>query len=602
MDKQEAVLEKEVIDQERRALERAGRLHWVHWLVIGSSLLLTLFIWQYARLQVQEKVNIRFSREADQLVSLTLERLQKYEDALWAGVATMKSHDDDMSFDDWKAFADALNLGEKYKGINGIGVIHLVERDRYQQYLDVQRRSRPDYKTHPEHDENILLPITYIVPVAENAAAVGLDMAHEKNRLTAAIMASDTGRAQITAPIVLVQDAQHTPGFLFYAPFYRSEPDSIIAPQSRTEFAGLVYAPFVANKLMRGTLEKARRQLGVSIFDGGDVLYDEGADGDFALLPGSSLKREYTLSVYGRDWTVRTWATLSFLREEQSAQPFLILMGGLIVNTMLLVLFLLLSRSNRKAVAFASRMSENYQQKAEELQRSVKRLEASNEELEQFAFVASHDLQEPLLTLSNYVALLEKSIEGEQNERVNKSLRFIGEAAERMRSLVFGLMSYVRIGREPEAVGVDCAELMDEIIEDLGATIEESSAEIECSDLPEIHAYRLELRTLLQNLLSNAIKFGRDDCRPQIAVACKDCGEFWRFSVEDNGIGMAEEYRMQIFMLFKRLHSQDQFTGSGIGLANCKKIVNLHGGEIWVESIEGVGSKFIFTIPKQLAP
>jgi signal transduction histidine kinase len=361
----------------------------------------------------------------------------------------------------------------------------------------------------------------------------------------------------------------------------------------------MVYAPFVVHKLMRGTLEKSRRQVGISISDNGDYLYDENTANETDFDPEPLFTKTYPIDVYGRQWQVNVWSTKAFRTETQNSQPTLILIGGIFIDTMLLSLFLLLSRANRRALLFAERMSESYQYKAQELQKSVVRLEASNEELAQFAFAASHDLQEPLRTLSNFSELLEEELAGkEQSERVLLSVKFISEAAERMRNLVFGLMSYSRIGREPTLTQVNCNNLVADVIADLDAAIDHSNTNISIAKLPTISGFETELHMLFLNLVSNALKFKKADTNLQIDIVCVDKGKDWCFTVSDNGIGIEAEYLDQIFMIFKRLHSQDVYPGSGIGLANCKKVINLHGGKIWVNSSLNKGSTFSFTIPK----
>ena len=202
------------LDLDREKLIEAGRLHWFHWLVIALSLVLTFGAWYFAQSQVDEKVEAQFQREAAQSVELISERMQKYEDALWGGVGAIQAQGGDINHTDWLTFSETLSLVVKYPGINGIGVIHSVQPEQLPGYLEEQRRLRPDYAIHPAHGESEYLPITYIEPVATNQKAVGLDMAHEANRYNAAKKARDTGTAQITGPITLVQDAQKTPGFV----------------------------------------------------------------------------------------------------------------------------------------------------------------------------------------------------------------------------------------------------------------------------------------------------------------------------------------------------------------------------------------------------
>ena len=161
----------------------------------------------------------------------------------------------------------------RYPGINGIGVIYYVPPAQLAQHLEAQQRTRPDYHLRPPHDQNEYWPITYIEPVNINGPAVGLDMAHEANRFSAARKARDTGTAQITGPIVLAQDQEKTPGFLFFAPFYKKDLPKI--PTDARDFRGLVYAPFVVKKLMQGVLAYERRHVGFKLTDKQDVIYNE---------------------------------------------------------------------------------------------------------------------------------------------------------------------------------------------------------------------------------------------------------------------------------------------------------------------------------------
>ncbi|MFT5175813.1 MAG: CHASE1-domain containing sensor protein [Gammaproteobacteria bacterium] len=174
----------------------------------------------------------------------------KYEDALWGGVdaiAAAKGTNSEFNEHNWRAFSGTLQIGKKSPGISGIGVIHRVEPGELASYLAQQRRTRAQFRVHPAHRQNEYMPITFIEPMAPNLKAVGLDMAHANNRYTAAKKARDSGLAQVTGPIVLVQGSAKTPGFLFYAPFYHSGPSATIE-QRRQRFAGMVYAPFCGQK------------------------------------------------------------------------------------------------------------------------------------------------------------------------------------------------------------------------------------------------------------------------------------------------------------------------------------------------------------------
>jgi light-regulated signal transduction histidine kinase (bacteriophytochrome) len=227
-------------------------------------------------------------------------------------------------------------------------------------------------------------------------------------------------------------------------------------------------------------------------------------------------------------------------------------------------------------------------------------IESKNLELEQFAYVASHDLQEPLRTISGFVDLLQKEYHEKLDGNGPIYLNYLSQASDRMKTLIKDLLDYSRIGREKAAMPVDCNILLDEILADLGKSIRESGAHITISHLPVLRAYPTELKLLFQNLIANSIKFRHPERSPDIQVsAAQDNGQ-WRFAVSDNGIGIEKQFLQRIFIIFQRLHSRTQYEGSGIGLAHCKKIVEFHEGNIWADAEPGKGSRFFFTISKDL--
>jgi ligand-binding sensor domain-containing protein/signal transduction histidine kinase len=220
-----------------------------------------------------------------------------------------------------------------------------------------------------------------------------------------------------------------------------------------------------------------------------------------------------------------------------------------------------------------------------------------NRELEQFAYVASHDLQEPLRTTSSFVDLLQKDYKGKLDTKADKYLTFITQSTERMKVLIHDLLEYSRIGRKKELTPIDCNNLVQEIVADLDVIIKENNAKVNFGRLPVINGYPTEMKQLFQNLISNGIKFHKPGEHPEINISGTRENGAWQFVCRDNGIGIAKEHWERIFVIFQRLHTRTQYEGSGIGLANCKKIVELHGGTIWVESLPGEGSAFHFTIP-----
>jgi PAS domain S-box-containing protein len=225
-------------------------------------------------------------------------------------------------------------------------------------------------------------------------------------------------------------------------------------------------------------------------------------------------------------------------------------------------------------------------------------LETKNKELEQFAFVASHDLQEPLRTISNYMQIFEEDYLTKLDDNAKTYIQSVNNATKRMSMLVKALLDFSRLGRDRKLAYVDCRKLLDNVISDLQDMIKKSNATIEVSEMPSLNIYEVEISQLFQNLITNAIKFQAEGAKPILRISSKKLTDKWQFSVGDNGIGIAPIHFQRIFDIFQRLHTNAEYEGNGIGLANCKKIVELHQGEIWVESAQGKGTTFNFTIPQ----
>jgi signal transduction histidine kinase len=225
-------------------------------------------------------------------------------------------------------------------------------------------------------------------------------------------------------------------------------------------------------------------------------------------------------------------------------------------------------------------------------------LARSNQELEQFAYVASHDLQEPLRKVASFSQLLQQRYAGQLDERADQYIEFAVDGARRMQDLINDLLAFSRVGRLEQPHGdVDCGRLVERASADLATSIAESGATIEAGPLPTVVGDAGLLRLVFQNLIGNAIKF-RGDAPPVIRISAERDDGFWRFRCEDNGIGIDAEYADRIFVIFQRLHPRSSFEGTGIGLAMCRKIVEYHGGRMWLDTESArEGSAFCFTLP-----
>jgi signal transduction histidine kinase len=246
------------------------------------------------------------------------------------------------------------------------------------------------------------------------------------------------------------------------------------------------------------------------------------------------------------------------------------------------------------------RLEHRLEKKSKDLEESVELVKSTNRELEQFAYTVSHDLKEPLRMVRSFMILLEKKYQGQLDQQAQKYINFAVDGADRMNVLIDDLLEFSRVGRlYKKTEQIDLNILMDGIVSNYIHEINAGKIRIVAEDLPKVNGVSVSLKLLFQNLISNGLKFQSGDKKPIVTVSCKEREDVWQFSVSDNGIGIDESHFERIFKLFKRLHTHEEYSGSGTGLAICQKVVEQHGGKIWIESEEGKGSTFYFTIKKQ---
>ena len=240
----------------------------------------------------------------------------------------------------------------------------------------------------------------------------------------------------------------------------------------------------------------------------------------------------------------------------------------------------------------------NLQQLNKDLEKRAKELKASNAELERFAYVASHDLQEPLRMVTSFLGLLQKKLGPQLDESSRTYIHYAVDGAERMKVLIQDLLHYSRLGTSAENLApVDLNSLVADVLRVFDGTLKENGAVVLTGSLPVVVGHKTQLQQLFQNLVGNAVKYRRAE-PPRVEIGCREEGEDWLFFVRDNGIGIDPKYFEKIFILFQRLHPKSEYGGTGMGLAICKKIVERHGGRIWVDSEPANGSTFFFTIKK----
>jgi signal transduction histidine kinase len=387
-------------------------------------------------------------------------------------------------------------------------------------------------------------------------------------------------------------------------------------------FEGFISGTFNANELFDSVLlHEVKDDYSVAVYNGDDELYRHSGK---TFEENSRWARELSVGLYGADWRVRVWPESGFLNSLKSPLPNVVLAAGLSASFLLALLVHFVQTAQKRAVAaetanFAlgvevaerKRAEAEVQRHARELEhemaerrraevevaKKTSELERSNSELEHFAYVASHDLQEPLRIINGYLQLLARRYKGKLDDSAEEFIDFAVEGGKRLQRMINDLLTYSKVGRISDFTHVDCSDLFDRTVPNLRTSIEESGAVITRGELPRVLAVETQLEHLFQNLISNAIKYRRGDTAPSVHVSAKQKGDEWLFACSDNGIGIDPKHSERVFVMFERLHGRDKYSGTGIGLALCKKVINNHRGSIWVESKPGEGSTFYFTIP-----
>lgn len=566
----------------------------LHVLVVSLSLMMTIGAWLYSKQQVNLQIESRFEASKSRTIDLIVDRMSRYEDALWSGVAHVDALGADVTAASWKHFASSLNIEKKYPGVNGIGLIQFVDRQNLQAYMTARESEERDFSIFPEHDLDFLLPITFIEPENINAAAVGLDVAHETNRRTGLLASRDSGGAQITGPIFLVQDSGHTPGFLFYTPFYSDAAPTSLS-ERRDRFAGVVYAPFVVRKLVEGLLSKDLRDVRFSLRDGEQLIYNE-HDPDEPLHDDAPLFTDTVeLDMYGRIWTVDVRTNQAFRAQNSFDQPNLILAGGLIIEILVISMLVMLTRSNQQAHRYAEELTK-------ELRAKTDHLEKANAEIEQFVYVASHDLKTPVRGIGFLADVIEEDLEEiigplAKHPEIKSQIDMIRERVSRMNDLTKGIMEFSRVGHRDSDAGEHLS--VRKLIEDCVADFEVDATTVQCSSDVEFVRYDSHnFRRVMENLIGNALKYHPNPRIARIEVSIEDLGEHLRVAVKDDGDGIPAEFHEKIFDVFQTLRAGSGPESTGIGLAIVKKAIQRNGFDIWLSSSDGHGAEFKFDWPK----
>jgi signal transduction histidine kinase len=560
--------------------------------------------------QVDRREDQLLDERARSVVGAIDRRIETYTEKLF-GVRGAFAASRALTRAEYERFLSTQGVGRRYPGVLGLGYAELVPdhgRARFIRRVDRDARASglgyPDFVIRPNAQRPGSVAVTYVHPVGPNRGAFGFDLTSEPARRTALGLARDRARPAATAPLRLVTETTNQEGVLVMLPRYAGA-DQTPPPADRVRlFRGAAFVAIRLPDLIRSAVQTGPG-VDLEIYDVGAVgtvpgrlrAGDEAFDlrgGAQAPHSGGGHSRILATEIAGRQWRIYYRTEEALVGAGERATPWLIGVFGLVVALLATAAISLARSAQRRAVAIADQMTADLQASRTELARS-------NEELERFAFLASHDLQQPLRTVNGFLQLLElrhgEELKGRAKEYVEYALR----GTRQMSTLIDDLLTYSRAGRSdraPEPVALDRA--WDAAVEQLQAALEESGATVTRGDLPTVSADAGQMTQLFANLVGNGVKYRGDD-PPVVRASARRVPEGWEIAVRDNGIGIDPKDHDKIFGMFRRLHGDDRFEGTGLGLALVKRIVENAGGAIRVESQVGAGSTFLITLPDSAA-
>ncbi len=556
--------------------------------------------------QVDRREDQLLDERASQVASAIDRRVDTYTEKLFGVRGFFAANGVDVPHQDYERFIASQAFARRLPGVLNTGFArNVTAEERARVVPEVRRairRSRLPYGTfriRPGGVRPTSVPITYVAPIVRNAEALGLDLLADPTRRTAVTRARDRAEPAATAPLRLLQDGSL--GVFIALPLYRGDTQRPSSAQRMGRFAGTAVVVVRMQDVAAGVLNE-NEDADLEIYDSGavgaliarpragDQSYDaRGGPNATDRDPESSRLR--TVDVAGRRWTIYYQTDTDLVAASERNVPWMIAILGVLVALLAAGTLHLATGARRRAVALAEQMTEDLRASRDELHRS-------NEELERFAFLASHDLQQPLRTVSGFLQLLDHQFRNELPERAKEYVEQALRGSKHMSTLIEDLLEYSRAGRSDRPlVPVDLDEIWDAAVAQLKTAIEECNAQVSRDDLPVVAADPRQMTQAIANLIANAVKY-RGDAAPVVHASSRAVNGGWEVAIQDNGIGIDPSDHERIFGMFRRLHTEDEYEGTGVGLAIVKRIIERAGGDIHVESERGSGSRFVLRLQR----
>lgn len=528
----------------------------------------------------------------------------------------------------WRTYIDTLNIEEHYPGIQGIGFAQLLKPAELSSHLAaIRAQGFPDYTIHPAGEREEYTAIVYLEPFDQrNRRAFGYDMFSEPLRHAAMERARDSGRAALSGKVRLVQetDSDIQAGFLIYLPVYQNGRPASTVAERRAALLGYVYSPFRANNLFNALFEGDLNDIDLEIYDGLEasaaaLIYD----GDTCGITGvhehpGAYTAQKVLDLHGRQWSLVFSSLPPFDSKIDQHSPWVILFAGNLLSVLVFLAILVQERGRVRVAAKVMELAEEIKERQrveKNLIEAQKQAELANRAKSEFLANMSHELRTPLNSVIGFTEVLQDQLFGPVNEKQREYLGDIGESGRHLLGLINDILDLAKVeaGKmELELGHFPCRE----VLQSAQGMLKEKALKnglrlVPEIDLPEgliVEGDERKLKQIMFNLLSNAVKFTPAGGCVKVGARLAPAGpganpghgaEWLEISVTDRGIGIKPEEQGRLFQPFSQLESpySKNYQGTGLGLALTRRLVELHGGRIWLESEFGRGSTFSFTIP-----
>lgn len=596
----------------------------IAWTILALSVVVTIAASLFSHHSVQQAALTRFDAKTDDIKASIRRRIVSQKVALWGGVGLFEALGE-VSRAQWRDYAETLKFDRNLPGLQGFGYAEMIAPGELSSHTArIRAEGFADYRVYPGGSRDIYSSIIFLEPFrGRNLRAFGYDMFSEPTRRTAMEFARDTGTPGMSGMVTLVQetdrDVQH--GFLVYLPVYRRGLPRETIAERRAALQGFIYSPYRIGDLMEGILGKEDAGIHFHIYDGGEtspakLMYDSSRN--VLSLESTEAQFTKTSTLWHGDhaWTLEFRSRPGFVASSEENQPIVIAAAGLLIDALLFLTISSLGSQRRRALEMAEAMTKELRMAKAEAEKLAqqeshhrrkeaearRRLQTANEGLKQFTSAVAHDLRAPLKRIESFVSILQEEYAGKMDGDGRDILQRIERGSSRMTQLLESLHNYARLSRVSITGKVaNVAQTARHAADSLAAGMEGAAITYAIEDSLHVRGDRLLLQQVLQNLIANSVKF-RGTMPPAIVVAAERMdGSRVRISVSDNGIGIESRYARKVFEMFARLHSDDEYPGTGIGLAVCKKIVSDHGGEIFVDTTYTGGTRIVILLDEMVS-